>query len=80
MESTKLSPTQESMENMSHFMEECDDIIMSHQRRSIWGRFRKVRNHSSERIAALATGEVVTRQEWPYCCMRVFGSYMTRSV
>jgi hypothetical protein len=63
------------MENMSHFVEECDDIVMSHQCRPLWRRFREVRNHGSKGIATLAIQAVVSRQEWPHGCMGVFGRY-----
>jgi hypothetical protein len=61
MESSKLRPAKQAMENMSHFMEEGDNIVVSHQRRSLWGRFREIRNHGGEGIATLAIQLVVSR-------------------
>ena len=56
VEARKLRAAQQTMKYMTHFMEECDDIIMTHQRWTFGRRFGEVCNHRSQRIQALAIG------------------------
>ena len=54
MESAILRLAQQMMENMSHFVEERDNVVMPHKRGPLGRRFRKVRHHGSDREIALA--------------------------
>ena len=72
MEPTKLRPTQQPMENMSHLMEKRNNVIMSHQRRLRRRRFRQIRYHGCERVGALAVGLFEAWKETPDGCMGVF--------
>lgn len=74
MEAGKLRVAQETMEDMAHFVEECDHVVVSHQGRLIRGGFRQVCHHGGERITALAIREVMARKKGPDGRMRVFGS------
>ena len=60
MEPRELGPAEQTMEDMSHLMEERHDIIMPHQRRFPWRRFGQVGNHGSDRVASLAVRALVT--------------------
>jgi len=73
MEPSEFSLTQKTMEHMSHLMEECDYIIMSHQSWLVWGRFGEICHHSSKGVATLAIGKIIARKQRPDCCMRVLG-------
>ena len=58
MESSELCDAQQDMESMPHFVEECDNVVMSHQRWLIRSGFGKVRNHRGKRVATGSVGLV----------------------
>ena len=73
VETCKLRPTQETMEHMSHFVEESDHIVMSHQSRFIGSWLGEIRDHSSHRITPPGEREAVSLDQRPHGSMRVFG-------
>ncbi len=74
MESRVFDPAQQAMEYMSHFMEEGNDVIMSHQRWLGWSWFGKVSNHGHDwEIPFAIVAERVARNETPNSCVRVLG-------
>lgn len=76
METSKLGLTQQPVEDVPHLVEERNYIIVPHQCRLVWGGLGEICDHGSERVAALAIGEVVARKEGPYRSMGVFSSYL----
>ena len=54
MEARVFRLAQQAVENMSHFVEERDNVVMPHKRGPLGRRFRKVRHHGSDREIALA--------------------------
>jgi hypothetical protein len=75
VEASILRLAQQPVEDMAHLVEECNHIVVPHQRRLVRGGFGQVRNHGSERVAALAVGKIVAGEERPYRSMGVFGGY-----
>jgi hypothetical protein len=63
------------MENMAHLMEECHDIAVSHQSRFLWGGFRQISDHRSQRIVACIVWKIITSQERPNSSTRIFPLY-----
>ena len=51
VESSKLGLGQESVEDVAHFVEERDDVVVAHQRGLGRGRFGEVGDHCGERVA-----------------------------
>ena len=54
MEPREPRLTQQPVEDMSHLMEECHNIIVSHEGGLVGCRLRKVGNHGCQWIAARA--------------------------
>ena len=79
MESRILGFTQQTMENMTHLMEECYDIVVSHQSRFIRSGFRQIGDHHSQWIVARIVWKVIARQETPDSSMRIFRLYSVLS-
>ena len=76
MESRVLGFAQQTMENMTHLMEERHDIIVSHQSRFLRSGFRQIGNHRSQRIVAFIVWKIITSQERPNSSMRIFRGYV----
>lgn len=74
METGKLGPTQQTMEYVSHLMEERDNIVVSHQCWLVGCWFGKVSDHGSKGVATLSTRQVVARKERPNSGVRVLRS------
>ena len=72
MEPCKLSLAEETVEDVSHFVEEGHNIVMAHQSRLVGSGLRQVGDHGCQGVTALSIGAIVTRQNWPNGCMRVF--------
>ena len=72
MEPGKLGLAQQTVEDVTHLMEECDDIIVSHKGRFTGSRLGKVSDHGSERVATRAARFIISSEEAPYCGVRVF--------
>jgi len=62
------------MEDMTHFVEKGDNIIMAHERRFFGRWFRQICDHRCERIVTRAIGLIVTCKNWPDSSMGIFGS------
>lgn len=54
-------------------MEERDDIIMPHKRRSSRSGFGEVGDHGCDGVGAFAAETCEAREEGPDCCVGVFG-------
>ena len=52
METPVFDLAEKTVEDMAHFMEECDNIIMAHQSGLLWGRFGQIGNHGCYWIVA----------------------------
>jgi hypothetical protein len=60
MEARKLSLAQQSMEDVSHFVEEGHDVIMAHESGFIRGGLSKIGDHSRQWVAAFPIGTIVS--------------------
>ncbi len=60
MESRKFGSAKQAMEDMTHFMEKGDNIIMEHESRFFRGWFRQICYHSCERIVTRAIRLIIT--------------------
>jgi len=67
-----LGFAEEAMEDMSHLMEESNNVIVAHEGGLLWSGFGKVGNHGSQRVAARPITLGVAAQEGPDGSMRVF--------
>lgn len=76
MESCKLGLAEQTVEYMTHFVEECHNVVVAHECWLIRSRLGQVGDHGSHRIAALSVRMVVASQKWPDSGMRVFSSFM----
>ena len=72
MESRILGFAQQTMENMTHLMEERHGIVVSHQSRFIRSGFRQIGDHRRQRIVARIVRKFITGQETPDSSMRIF--------
>ena len=79
MESRILGFAQQTMENMAHLMEECHDIVVSHQSRFLRSRFRQIGDHRSQRIVTCIVRKLITSQKRPNSSMRIFRLYSALS-
>lgn len=59
------------MEDMSHFVEKCHNVVMSHECRFLGRRFGEIGYHGSSWVTAFPRGQFVTWKEGPDCSMRV---------
>lgn len=75
MEPAELCLAEETMEDMSHFMEESHYVVMSHERGLVRSWFGKVGYHSSDWVAPVSVGTLVAREKRPNSGMRVLRSY-----
>lgn len=75
MESRKFSSAKQPMENMTHFMEKGNNIIMAHESRFFGGWFRQICYHRCKRIVARAIDLIVTRKNRPDSSMGILGIY-----
>ncbi len=72
MESRELRLTEETVEDVTHLMEECDNIIVSHESWFTGSGLGEVGNHGCQGVATRAIGLVIPSEEAPHCRMRVF--------
>ena len=56
---------------MPHLVEERDDVVVPHERGALGRRLGEVRDHRRERVAALAVGARVAREQSPDRRVRV---------
>lgn len=73
MESRETRLAEQTMEDMTHFMEERHDIIMTHECGTLGRGLREVGDHGRDRIVTLSIGKVVPGNKRPDCSMRVLG-------
>jgi hypothetical protein len=67
------------MENMTHFVEEGDNIIMCHKGGSFGSRLRQIRHHRRNGVVALPIREIIASNEGPDSGMRIFCLYMAEN-
>ena len=60
MESGKASFTQQTMEYMTHLVEECNNIVVAHQRRFVRGGFGQISNHGCQWVATRSVRQGVS--------------------
>lgn len=75
MESRKLRLTEEPVEDVTHLMEECDNIVVSHESWFTGSGLSEVGNHGCQGVATRTIGLVIASEETPHGRMRVFRLY-----
>jgi len=73
VESCIFGLAEEAMEDVAHFMEECNDIIVGHKSWSLGSRLGEVSDHRCDGIITLSRGKIVARNERPDSGMGVLG-------
>ena len=71
MEPRELGPGEQPMEDVTHFVEECDHVIVPHNSRLVSGRLGKVCDHCSDGVATRAVMVEATGDNRPHRCVRV---------
>ena len=79
MEPRILGFAQQTMENMTHLMEERHDVVVSHQSRFLRSGFSQIGDHRRQRIVACIAWKLITGQERPDSSMRIFRLYSVLS-
>lgn len=74
MEARILCPAEQTMEDMSHFMEESHYIIVAQQSRLFGCGFCQISNHSCYRVATRTIALLIAGKDRPDSRMRIFGS------
>ena len=69
MESPESRFAKQAVEDVSHLVEEGDNIVMPHQCGLSWRRLGEVGHHRCQRIVSRPVRFGVAVVQWPDCCM-----------
>ena len=75
VEPSEFGSTEETVEDVAHFVEEGCDVVVTHQGGFVGCWFGEIGDHGGEWVVARAVGLFVAWEDTPYCGMRVLGFY-----
>lgn len=72
MEAREFSAGEEAMEDMAHFVEESDNVVVAHECRFVRCWLSKVGDHCGCWVVSFSRSLVISWENRPYRCMGVF--------